>query len=96
MFWLFIHVEELLCAIVLAGVMLFWILKSGRTLPFLRRWTPFGILLLCIGLLVATEFAIDGKLFDLLPSVCYLFMIAVLAVIGWAGVVAARRYNEET
>ena len=93
---LFIHVEELLCAIVLAGVMLFWILKSGRTLPFLRRWTPFGILLLCIGLLVATEFAIDGKLFDLLPSVCYLFMIAVLAVIGWAGVVAARRYNEET
>ena len=96
MFWLFIHVEELLCAIVLAGVMLFWILKSGRNLPFLRRWTPFGILLLCIGLLVATEFAIDGKLFDLLPSVCYLFMIAVLAVIGWAGVVAARRYNEET
>lgn len=95
MLWLFVHVEELLCVLVLAGVMLFWILKSGGNLSFLRRWIPFGVLLLCIGLLVGVEFAIDGKYFGLPVPVCYGIMIAVLAVIGWAGVAAARRYNEE-
>ena len=70
-------------------------LKSGGNLSFLRRWIPFGVLLLCIGLLVGVEFAIDGKYFGLPVPVCYGIMIAVLAVIGWAGVAAARRYNEE-
>ncbi len=93
MFWLFIHTEQLLCGILLAAVLLFWILKSDRSLPFLRRWSPLALLLLCIGLLVGVEFAIDGKLFDLPPSVCYLVMIAVLAAIGYTGAVTAGRYN---
>lgn len=95
MFWLFVHTEELLCAVVLAAVLFFWLLRSGHGLPFLRRWAPMGILFLCIGLLVAAEFAIDGKLFDLSPSVCYLFMCAVLTVTGFVGAAAARRYNTE-
>ena len=94
MFWgPFVHAEELLCALVLLGVMLFWILKSGNDLSFPRRWGPVGILLLGAGLLVAVEFAIDGKYFGLPLPVCYLIMCAVLIVIGIAGAVAAKRYN---
>ena len=93
MFWLFVHVEQLLCAVVTGGVLLFWILKSGKNLPFLRRWAPMLILLLCIGLLVLIEFAIDGKIIDLSHTACYLAMSAVLIVIGFSGSVAAGRYN---
>ena len=94
MFWgPFVHAEELLCALVLLGVMLFWILKSETELSFPRKWGPLGILLLGAGLLVAVEFAIDGKYFGLPVPVCYLIMCAVLIAIGIAGAVAAKRYN---
>ena len=94
MFWgPFVHAEELLCALVLPGVMLFWILKSKKELSFPRRWGPLGILFLGAGLLVAVEFAIDGKYFGLPVPICYLIMCAVLTAIGIAGAVAAKRYN---
>ena len=93
MLWLFVHVEELLCALVLLGVMLFWVLKTGGNLSFPRRWGPVGVLVLGAGLLVAVEFAIDGKYFGLPVPVCYLIMCAVLIVIGWAGAAAAKHWN---
>ena len=95
MFWLFIHAEELLCAVLLAAVLFFWLIRSGKGMAFLRRWAPMIVLFVCIGLLVAVEFAIDGKLFDLAPSVCYLIMCLILAVIGCTGAAAARRYSAE-
>ena len=93
--WLFVHAEQLLCAVVLFFVMLFWILKSGKGLPFPRRWWPLGALLLGVGLLVAVEFAIDGKIFNFRLSVSYIIMCAVLAGIGFAGAAAAKRWNRE-
>ena len=93
MLWLFVHVEELLCALVLLGVMLFWVLKTGGNLSFPHRWGPVGILLLGAGLLVAVEFAIDGKYFGLPVPVCYLIMCTVLIAIGWAGAAAAKHWN---
>ena len=94
MVWLFVHVEELLCAVVLLCVMLFWVLGTGKGLSFPRRWGPLGILLLGVGLLVGVEFAIDGKYFGLPVPVCYLIMCAVLAAIGWAGAAAANHWNK--
>ena len=93
MLWLFVHVEQLLCAVVLLAVMLFWILRSGKSLPFPKRWWPLGALLLCVGLLVADEFAVGGKLFDLQLSVCYLIMCVILVGISVAGAAAAKRWN---
>lgn len=93
MFWLFVHVEQLLCAVVLAAVLVFWIVRSNRRKASLKTWLPLIVMLLCAGLLVATEFAIDGKIFDLPHVVCYLFMAAMLAVIGACGVIAAKRWN---
>ena len=92
--WLFVHAEELLCVIVLLAVLLFWILKSGKGLPFPRRWAPLSVLVLGAGLLVAVEFALDGKFFNIPRFVSYLFMCAVLAAIGAAGAAAAKRWNE--
>lgn len=91
--WLFVHAEQLLCAVVLLIVMLVWILKSGKDMPLLRRWAPLAALILCAGLLVALEFAIDGKLFNIPLPVSYLVMCAVLVAISFAGAAAARRWN---
>lgn len=94
MFWLFVHVEQLLCAILLALVLIYWIVKSGKKQALLRQWMPLVLLAGLSGLLVATEFAIDGKLFDLAPTVCYAFMCVVLIAAGAVGVAAVRRWNK--
>ena len=97
-YWLFVHAEQLLCALVLAGVLLFWILGSGKGLSFPRRWAPMGIYLLCIGALVVIEFAIDGskiKVPGMTHAAWHLVMLGVVAVIGAAGVTAARRWNRQ-
>lgn len=95
MLWLFVHVEQLLCVIVLVALLLFWILRTKAKMPALRRWAPLLITALCIGLLVATEFAIDGKLFDLSHTICYTFMSAMLVIMGSCGVIAVKRWNKE-
>ena len=92
MLWLFVHVEQLLCVVVVAAVLLYWILKAPGK-GSLSRWAPLLVTLVCIGLLVATEFAIDGKLFDLSHTICYTFMTAMLAVMGACGVAAVRRWG---
>ena len=97
-YWLFVHAEQLLCALVLAGVLLFWILGSGKGLSFPRRWAPMGIYLLCIGALVVIEFAIDGskiKVPGMTHAAWHLVMLGVVAVIGAAGVTSARRWNRQ-
>ena len=93
-FWLFVHTEELLCAVVLLAVMLVWVLQSGKGMGFLQRWWPLGTLILGMGALVGVEFAIDGKYFGLAIPVCYAIMCVVLIAMGFAGVVAAKRWNE--
>ena len=97
-YWLFVHTEQLLCVLVLLGVLLFWILKAGRDLPFARRWAPLGIFLLCTGALIVIEFAIDGskiKVPGMTHAAWHLVMCAVVAVMGAAGVTAARRGNRQ-
>lgn len=95
MLWLFVHVEQLLCAIVLVGVLMYWIIGAKGKRSLLNRWAPLLVVLVCIGLLILTEFAIDGKLFDLSHTVCYAFMTVVLVGMGICGVVAAKRWNAE-
>ena len=97
-FWLFVHTEQLLCALVLAGVLLFWILGSGKDLSFPRRWGPLGVFLLCVGLIIVIEFAIDGskiKVPFMNRYTWHLVMCAILAALGAAGAAAARRWNRQ-
>ena len=95
MFWLFVHVEQVLCCVVLLAVLAFWLLTSGRRLPFPRRWAPLLLLAVCFSLLVVTEFAIDGKLFDFTHTQCYAFLCLLVVGMGAAGAVAARRWGKE-
>ncbi len=90
-FWLFVHAEQVLCAVTALFTALYWTIRTRDGKP-LFWWLPVGIMVLCAGLVVATEFAIDGKLFDIAPAVCYVFMIAVVGVMGAAGLRAAGRW----
>ena len=90
--WLFVHVEQLLCGVTAFAVLLVWVIGSrGVSAP--RRFAPLAIMVACMGLLVVAEFAIDGKWFDFSKPVCYIFMILVLAAMGFAGAWAARNWN---
>lgn len=95
MLWLFVHVEQLLCAVVLIGVLIFWIISAKGGKSGFGKWLPLIVVLVCAGLVAATEFAIDGKLFDLSDGICYTFMILVLAVIGLCGITAFKRWKKE-
>ena len=90
-FWLFVHAEQVLCAVTALGTALYWMIRTRGLTPA-RRWAPAGVMVICAGLVIAAEFAIDGKLFDLPPAACYVFMIAVTAVMGAAGLLAARHW----
>ena len=93
--WLFVHVEQLFCVLVLLGVLLYWIIGS-KGVPLLRRWAPLLILAAGCGLIVVAEFAIDGKWFDFSHTICYIFMAVVLAGMGFAGGWAARNWNRSS
>ncbi len=90
--WLFVHVEQLLCAATALGVLLIWVIGSRET-PFLRRFAPLFIMIVCMGLIVVTEFAIDGKWFNFTKTFCYIFMTFVVTGMGFAGAWAARNWN---
>ena len=79
--WLFVKEEQLLCFLVCEAILVAYAARAGRKSG--RAWlVPAGGLPAC-GLLVACEFAIDGKITvggDMLPHwLCYLVMAAVLA-----------------
>lgn len=93
MFWLFVHVEQVLCALVLLVVMICWIVTARGNMPGMKRWLPLIGYAVCVGLVVADEFAIDGKLFDIAPVYCYLFMVLVLIAISACGLIAMKRWN---
>ena len=94
MYWEpFVHVEQVLCGVVLLAVLFFWALKTGRGVPALRRWLPFLATVLCFGLIIVVEFIIGGKIIDLSRPVSYLVMLVPLAAIVLLGIAAARRWD---
>lgn len=90
--WLFVHAEQLLCALTALAVLLVWVIGT-RGVPFLRRFAPLFIMLGCMGLIVVLEFAIDGKWFHFSKTLCYVLMTPVLGGMGFAGAWAARNWN---
>ena len=94
MYWEpFVHVEQVLCGVVLLAVLFCWALKTGRKVPAFRRWLPFLATVLCFGLIIVIEFIIGGKIIDLSRPVSYLIMLVPLAAIVLLGITAARRWD---
>lgn len=88
--WLFVRVSQLTAAIVIAGLMLFAVRrfardKKGRRMTWKGIALCFGAVLLCVGLCIAMEFSVDGKILESLPIWAGYGVMALACVgIGWA------------
>ena len=82
--WLFVKEEQLLCYLVCEGILVAYAIKTGA--KRFRSWVPALAGLAVCGILVALEFAIDGKITvaeNMIPLwVSYLVMAAALAVMA--------------
>ena len=55
----FVRVEQVLCAVIVAAFILRGCLKSARSIPGWKRFMPLIVTLLCVGVMVLMEFALD-------------------------------------
>ncbi len=55
----FVRVEQVLCAVIVAAFILRGCLKSPRGIPGWKRFMPLIVTLLCVGVMVCMEFALD-------------------------------------
>ena len=88
--WLFVRVEQLLCFVFCFGVLVWYALKT-RPNRF-RNWVPAITGLVVCGLLIAGEFALDGKIDfgeEEIPNQLiygiYVVLLALLAVMEHIG-----------
>lgn len=85
--WLFVKVEQLLCMLGVAGVLLVYCIKT----PGVRnRWTPVLYCLPVAAVFVVLEFALNGKI-SIPHGLCYAVMTAGLAALILIEVRAFRR-----
>lgn len=82
--WLFVRLEQLVCFLVCEGILVGYAFRSGA--KRFRSWVPALVGLLVCGLIVACEFAKDGKILIgggmVSPWICYAAMAAGLAVMA--------------
>ncbi len=77
--WGFVRVEQVLCAVCLVGLLVYGCAQAEEW-RFGKRFWPVFASLLCIGLIVGVEFALDKT--DMSPVFWYAVMIAVLTGFG--------------
>lgn len=87
--WLFVKVEQLICMLGLAGVLLVYCIKTP--VRSIRRWLPILYCFLAAGLFVVLEFAFNGKIPMMPDLLSYGLLLAGLAALGVNEVWAFRR-----
>lgn len=85
--WLFVKVEQLLCMLAVAGVLLVYCVKTPGV-P--HRWLPFILCFPVAAVFVVLEFALNGKI-PMNHTLCYAIMIAGLAALAFIEAWAFRR-----
>lgn len=84
--WLLVHVEQLLCFLFVQGVLVWYGWKGDR--KFFSSWVPALLGLLVCGVIIAGEFALEGKILlggSMIPRwITYLVMVSALAVLAAA------------
>ena len=68
----FVRVEQVLCAAIAAALVLRGCLKSRRDIPDGKRFLPLIVTLLCVGVMVGMEFALDKGLLWLTNKVVHI------------------------
>ncbi len=87
--WLFVRVEQLLCMLVMAAVLVIYCVKSSGVK---RRWMPIAVCFPAAAVFVVLEFALNGKI-PLNHTLCYAVMIAGLIGLGVNEAWAFRRMD---
>lgn len=93
MAWGFVRIEQLLCALIVFGVILIACIKRRK----LTAYIPAAGCLLCAAVLIWMEFTLDNKLLfgiDIPTMWCYVIMIASLACMAGLELDAYRRLNK--
>lgn len=84
--WLLVHVEQLLCFLFVQGVLVWYGWKGNR--KSFSSWVPALLGLLVCGVIIAGEFALEGKILlggSMIPRwITYLVMVSALAVLAAA------------
>ena len=84
--WLLVHVEQLMCYLFVEGVLIWYGWKCGR--KSFASWVPALLGLAVCGVIVAGEFALEGKILlsgSLIPRwITYLVMGVSLVVLAFA------------
>ena len=88
--WLFVKVEQLICMLGAAGVLLVYCVKSPGVR---RRWLPIVYCCLAAGLFVVLEFAFNGKIPMMPDLLSYGLLLAGLAALCVNEVWAFRRMD---
>jgi prolipoprotein diacylglyceryltransferase len=96
--WLFVPAEQLVCYLLCEGVLV-WAAVRGRKAGF-RAWVPALVGLLACGVIIAGEFALDGKIMlgdeEYIPQwVTYGVMALSLAAMAVGEHFALRRIQAE-
>ena len=96
--WLFVPAEQLVCYLLCEGVLV-WAAVRGRKVGF-RAWVPALVGLLACGVIIAGEFALDGKIMlgdeEYIPQwVTYGVMALSLAAMAVGEHFALRRIQAE-
>ena len=91
--WLFVRVEQLLCFVFCELLLAFYVLKTGPR--SFRNWVPALVGLLVCGLLIAGEFALDGKIDfgdqEIPNQLIYGIYVVLLAVMAFMEHIGHRR-----
>ena len=86
--WLFVKVEQLICMLGLAGVVLVYCIKTP--VRGVRRWLPILYCFPVAAVFVVLEFALNGKI-PMGKPLCYAIMIAGLVLLSLNEIRAFRR-----
>jgi len=89
--WLFVKVEQLICMLGLAGVLLVYCIKTP--VQGFRRWLPILYCFPVAAVFVVLEFALNGKI-PMGKPLCYAIMIAGLVLLSVNEIRAFRRMEE--
>ena len=92
--WGFVRIEQVLCGVIIEGLLIYGCLQCAAPKGFWKRFWPCFAAIGCVGVIVGVEFGLDKTQ---IPDVFwYCVMIAALVGFGLLeNVVTARRYRQQ-
>ncbi|MCR4883127.1 MAG: hypothetical protein K6A68_06130, partial [Clostridiales bacterium] len=87
--WGFVRIEQLFCGLLVLLLVTISCRKTGFQRSFLKRYWPVAGIILCIGIIVFVEFALDK--FNISDFVCYLLMMVSLISMSALEIYSVKR-----